>query len=201
MKSEKGFATTGILYSILVLFLFFILLILNNFQARKVLFDKQKDTVLEKLETNELGNVLIQEFTYADDINLYEFITPKEGIYEIKVWGAGTAGYVSGNVELYQGIKLYIETNSVDSTNNFSSVRTEKNKINTTILKAYGSNGSTDNFVYNEAYINNNGEISEITLEPVTESVSLSVTGIPAKSTIAGTNGYVLITFMSELNV
>ena len=50
MKLNKsGFAVTGIIYSMLVLFLALVLLIMSNLASRKVLFDKEKGEILEKI--------------------------------------------------------------------------------------------------------------------------------------------------------
>jgi len=47
--NRKGFAVTGIIYSMLILFLALVLLILSNLASRKVLFDKEKNEILEKI--------------------------------------------------------------------------------------------------------------------------------------------------------
>ena len=46
---RKGFAVTGIIYSMLILFLALVLLILSNLASRKVLFDKEKNEILDKI--------------------------------------------------------------------------------------------------------------------------------------------------------
>lgn len=199
MKNKKGFAITGILYAILVLFLFLILLVLNNFQARKVLFDKQKDTVLEKLG-NSYNNVLERDYIYNSEIELQEYITIKDGVYKIEVWGSDVGGYISGNVNLYQGVKLYISIGSTSGTDTSSSIRTEKYNVNTIILKARGSDVTSGTFAYNQVYINENGIIDDISLEPVDDVVILEATSIPKKSSKAGTNGYVKISYIEELS-
>lgn len=202
MKNNNGFAVTGILYAILVLFLFLILLILNNFQARKVLFDRQKENVLEKLNDSVPETPTFNDYIYDSENELQEFITPKDGIYKIDVWSSANAAYVSGNVNLYQGIKLYVAIGYIYGTGSerVSSVRTEKNNLNTIILKADGYYGSSSNFIYDESYINANGEIDDIKIEPV-KNVKNSQAGdaIPAKATVAANNGYVEISFVSEL--
>ena len=200
MKNSNGFAVTGILYAILVLFLFLILLILNNFQARKVLFDKQKNVVLEKIDNDGMGTLLEQDFIYNSELEVQEFITPKDGKYKIEVWESGGNAYVSGIVNLYQGIKLYVSLEST-GVHKFSNVRTEKNNVNTIILKTRPSGGlSRDNFAYNQDYINSNGVVDDIKIEPVYDVVILDgVNKAPVKSEQAGYCGYVKISFVSEL--
>lgn len=47
--TNKGFAITSIIYSMLVLFLALLLLIMGNLANRKVLFDKEKSDILSKI--------------------------------------------------------------------------------------------------------------------------------------------------------
>lgn len=48
---NKGFAITGILYGILILFLTLLALIIFNLQGKKVILDKQKKDVFEKVDS------------------------------------------------------------------------------------------------------------------------------------------------------
>lgn len=47
---KKGFAVTSIIYSMLVLFLALVLLIMSNLASRKILFDKEKNEILNKFD-------------------------------------------------------------------------------------------------------------------------------------------------------
>lgn len=197
MKNRNGFAVTGILYAIVVLFLFLILLVLNNFGARKVLFDKQKETVLEKLNEGVSNTTLKKDFFYDNTIDLQEFVAPKDGVYKIEVWGYGDGGYVSGNVKLYQGIKLYVSIGHAESVDSF--VKTEKFNVNTIIINARGLDSSSDSFAYDTNYISTNGELSDIAIDPVDNVTILTGNNNPSKNTNAGNNGYVKINYVSEL--
>lgn len=47
--NKRGFAVTSIIYSMLVLFLALVLLVISNLASRKVLFDKEKNEILDKI--------------------------------------------------------------------------------------------------------------------------------------------------------
>lgn len=52
IKNNRGFAISSIIYSMLVLFLALVLLIMSNLASRKVIFDKQKNDILDKIGFN-----------------------------------------------------------------------------------------------------------------------------------------------------
>ena len=198
MKRPNGFAISGILDAILLLFLMLLLLILGNFQSRKVLFDKQKSNVLEKLQNTYIIN------TFKYDGTLQEFITPKDGCYQIELWGASLetgsnlGGYAKGNIDLYQGIKLYVSVGVSESkpegditldAGSPTSIRTEKNKFSTIILKARGGNSETG-FAYS------NEPSGDIAIGPVL-SATLNNNG-SANHPIGDKEGYAKITYLSE---
>lgn len=189
IKNNKGFAVSGILYAILILFLMLLLMILANFQSRKILFDKQKASVYEKLNDLEL----IAEYFYSE--NLQEFITPKDGIYLLEVWGAdsssSTGSYVRGKVELYQGIKLFIMVGN-GANGAPSSIRTEKVNYNTVILQASGASTGS-NYGYYETTSN-----EDIAIEQLLFYKIFSIEDIPNKKEDT-LDGYVKISYVSEL--
>lgn len=184
IKNNKGFAVTGIMYAILILFLMLLLLILANFQSRKILFDKQKNNVYEKLNGLELTDY----FLYS--ASLQEFIVPKDGTYLIEVWGSDNGSskgsYVKGKINLYQGIKLFI---TVGRSGSSSSVRTEKIKTNTVILSAKGASEGNNYGYYNTS------ENSDITIGKLKDYVEVT-SNIPSKT---GTDGYVKISYIGDM--
>ncbi len=179
--NNKGFAVSGILYSILALFLILLLLILGNFQSRKVIFDKQKTNVIEKLEGIE-NKKSVSEFCYTTDNDLQQFITPMDGIYNLEIYTSNNGNYASGEVRLYQGILLYIMVGK--NNNSVTSIRTEKNKINTVIL-SYDSNGG-------HAY--NIGSINDISIDHVTNVIYKS----DISQNTCPDSGYVKITRIGD---
>ena len=50
ITNNRGFAVSSIIYSMLVLFLSLVLLIMSNLASRKVIFDKQKNDILDKFD-------------------------------------------------------------------------------------------------------------------------------------------------------
>lgn len=175
--NNKGFAISGILYSILVLFLILLLLILGNFQSRKVTFDKQKDTVIEKLENREKNKV--GEFCY--DTENKEFITPSDGTYLLEIYSSDDK-YISGKMKLYQGIKLFITVGKTSS--DITSIRTEENKLNTVILSYYNDND----------YAYSSGSNDDISLGHITEYSS----PISKTQSICSNSGYVKISRIGD---
>lgn len=194
--NNKGFAISGIMYSMLALFLILLLLILGNFHSRKTLFDKQKNSVKEKLEGIELNASMLDYFESAT------YITPSDGKYLLELWSSDsssiTGGYISAEVRLYQGIKLFIE---IGSNGGATSIRTEEEKTITTILRA--NSASEDDYAYNQEEIDANGEIEEISLTPVENvktSTMMDSSNVPEKKTQDGNlkGGYVRITRIGD---
>lgn len=151
--NNKGFAISGILYSILVLFLMLLLLILGNFQSRKVTFDKQKDVVLGRLEGKKNNNKT-NEFCYSDSIQKFE--TPTDGNYKLEIYNSNNGTYLTGEIQLYQGILLYLTVGKDE--NSVSRITTEENRNTTTIL-SIGPN--------NYYYVYNSGDNDDISLDKV----------------------------------
>lgn len=174
--NNKGFAVSGILYSILILFLMLLLLILGNFQSRKIIFDKQKNSVLQKLQNEELS--VVGEFCYKNE--LQRFDTPSDGVYKLEIYSSNDGGYATGNIRLYQGIPLYV---LVGRDGSISSIRTESNKTNTIIL-SYDSSGG---------YAYNTGSIDDITLDYVEDAQYTTST-----QNVCADSGYVKISRIGD---
>ena len=148
--NNKGFAVSGILYSILALFLMLLLLILSNFHARKVTFDKQKNSVLEKLQGAEY-NVGVSNFCYTTDDALQIFTTPLDGTYLLEIYSSNGPGYISAQVKLYQGIILYVTVGS--GSDGEIIIKTESDNINTEIM--YYNSADNTGAAYGESSIKN----------------------------------------------
>lgn len=96
--NNKGFAITSIIYSMLVLFLALVLLIMSNLASRKVLFDKEKNDTLSKIEDKISAPNLVYNFAYTGTSQT--FTIPKTGTYLIEATGAEGTG---GNIYSYTG--------------------------------------------------------------------------------------------------
>ena len=115
--NKKGFAVSGILYTILLIFLAIIYMLLMNFKNKKNLLDQLKSEVLfnSKLCEEKVG----QTFTFDYTGDVQEFIAPCNGYYKLEVWGAeggsynstyhgGYGGYSTGNIVLNKNEKISI---------------------------------------------------------------------------------------------
>ena len=145
--NNRGFAVTSIIYSMLVLFLALLLLITSNLANRKVLFDKEKNEILDKLETYSYNEGYEFNFEYTGEEQT--FTVPVDGFYKFELWGskgaddgnatAGRGAYVSGNIELTKGEVLYIYVGG--NTTGFNSIRSNINSVDS---KVYYGGGATD---------------------------------------------------------
>ena len=115
--NKKGFAISGMIYAILVLFLIMVFSILSILGSRKLTFDKLKKDVLTDL--NQIVDSTY-DFTYTGKI---QPITLKPGVYKLEVWGAqggdsyvlgdsnyrgGYGGYSQGEITLNEETTLYV---------------------------------------------------------------------------------------------
>lgn len=119
--NNKGFAITSIIYSMLVLFLALVLLIMSNLASRKLVFDKQKSSILESINTPSLDVNEIKTYTYVGYGETWD--VTHNGNYKIELWGAsgglslmdgvlgsnaGKGGYASGTIYLRRNDILYV---------------------------------------------------------------------------------------------
>lgn len=127
MKQEKnGFAISSILYMILLLFLTLLFGILGMLGARKIVFDKAKREIIEDLDKSSFYE-FSRSFNFVNDVQT--FIVPKDGNYQIELWGArggnihtylgGNGAYTKGTIALKKGEILYVYVGGAgsDSTN------------------------------------------------------------------------------------
>ncbi|MBP3635282.1 MAG: hypothetical protein J6J17_02320 [Bacilli bacterium] len=115
---NKGFVTSIILFSLLILFLvvFFTLLITIDGSSKiNTIIKKDIQGKLENSSTSVLQKVWIFEYTGAEEV----FKVPENGIYKLETWGAqggsfnttyigGLGGYSKGEIKLNEGETLYI---------------------------------------------------------------------------------------------
>lgn len=104
--NNKGFAVTGILYTLLVLFLVLMISLISVFSNRKNVLDKLKEGIVKDSYLNS-----IYSYEYNDNIPYYVFNTPVDGTYKIELWGAqggALGGYVSGEIVLKANSVLYV---------------------------------------------------------------------------------------------
>ena len=143
--NNKGFAVAGILYSILILFIIFIVLIMFNLQNKKRILDKLKTDTLNIIENNvessdeciyEVGHVWNFNYngTTGSDGSAQSFIVPCSGNYKLEAWGAqgggnntyigGYGSYSVGNILLNTHNKLSINVGGQGEFKSLSNVDT-----------------------------------------------------------------------------
>ena len=116
--NNKGFAASGILYTILLVFLAIMMMAIFNFESKKHILDQLKSDVAGEFDTGcSLESNTVYDFDYTGDIQ--EFSVPCSGKYKIEVWGAqggtydttyrgGYGSYSVGQASLNKNEKLYI---------------------------------------------------------------------------------------------
>jgi len=157
--NNKGFAVSGIIYGILVLFIILLITLLSMFNSRKTVLDNLKEKVL-----NQVGsNVEIKEFTYTELNKIGEYKTELKGYYNIQMNNINGSS-LSTNIYLNQGEKLYFKI-----ANNMVSIYSDKeakellasiNNSTYTIEKKYN-----DKLFLNTKYIQNSTKENKIIIK------------------------------------
>lgn len=118
--NKKGFAATGILYTILVLFILLMMGILTMLYSRNSLLDTIKKNVKnEIINGNTCSNLVGTVWNFDYTGNEQTFTVPCNGTYKLETWGAeggnidtsrlgGYGGYSTGNINLIKGNILYV---------------------------------------------------------------------------------------------
>lgn len=117
--NKKGFAATGILYTILILFILLMSSILIMLYSRNNLLNTIKNQVENEIEAGALCYSMIGTVWNYDYIGSEQtFTVPCNGTYKIELWGssgdkelsveAGNGAYTSGNINLTSSSTLYV---------------------------------------------------------------------------------------------
>lgn len=137
--NNKGFAITSIIYSMLILFLTLVVLIIANLASRKVVFDQQKEDILDKFSSNIVSEEY-QKIEYIKSTGTQYIDTGFKPTINTKV---------STNLkfEEYQGYTLYNSrlfgatdyTNDTGFSINFGETKEEQNRLIIWTGKPYGN--------------------------------------------------------------
>ncbi len=162
---KKGFATSAIIYTLLLLFLVLLVGILSNAQNRKTILDQLKNDTKQQLENvEETPETLCKyevgkEWSFAYKGSPEEFKVPCNGTYKIELWGAaggmhvtqGLGSYVSGKIDFVQNFKLYVyvggkgnECNSSTAGGYNGGGNSSKSSNNTNNASGPSGGGATD---------------------------------------------------------
>ena len=118
--NKKGFAATGILYTILVLFILLMMGILTMLYSRNSLLDTIKKNVKnEIINGNTCSNLVGTVWNFDYTGNEQTFTVPCNGTYKLETWGAegatdsstyhgGYGAYANGQIVFKSGEKKYI---------------------------------------------------------------------------------------------
>ena len=183
MKNNKGFATSFLLFSILILFLVIISILLFTLSNSASLNGKIKS----KLETDIQNPNAYNEYNYYYTGDVQMFVSPKDRNYIIKAWSSSN-NYASGSIFLKKGQKLFIYVGRSDYNNGDSDIRevygtdSDATSKNSTILKA--ANNASNSMVSSEKFNN-----------PITKS-SNNLGEDTNPTTISG-NGHIKIYYYS----
>lgn len=112
--NRKGFAVTGIIYTLMIVFIILIITLLAMFSDRKNLLDELKERVLNEVNTYEKALNMVYSPKSAADANTdpyYEYIVKVKGYYNFYVTSADGTN-VKTSFYLREGEKVYIKVGS-----------------------------------------------------------------------------------------
>lgn len=143
--NNKGFAVSGIIYGLLVLFIIMLIALLAMFNSRKSVLDQLKNKVL-----NEVGsNIEIKEFKFEELNKLYEYKVLLKGYYNITLNSTNSSTL---NVQTYlnAGERLYLKIS-----NNNTEIYSDKEQKKI-LLRVNNTNYETSKTFNNKYLININ---------------------------------------------
>ena len=151
MKNNKGFATSFIVFSLLVLFLIVMSILLFTLNGSSTLSSKLKDNLISDIETPNIYNEY--NYYYSNDVQV--FIAPKDRVYNVKAWSS-EGNYIYGKITLKKGDKLYIYVGEANYNNGNTDIRTvtgnayDETSLNSTIMRS--SNTLANSFASEEKF-------------------------------------------------
>lgn len=137
MKNNKGFATSFILFGLLILFLIVMGVLMFTLGNSSALNSKIKNKLKGDIENPNVYNEY--NFYYNGDVQV--FTAPKSRTYGILAWSS-SGNYISGKIFLKKGTKLYIY---IGKTNVY-------NGGNTDIRTSYGNVTETSSNIMRAGY-------------------------------------------------
>lgn len=155
--NQKGFAITGIVYGILVLFILTLIGLLSLFNSRRAVLDELKNKVIgEVTERVDLSPV-----TYSPN-NLekkyHEFVAQARGYYQIELYsaqmGTNLGTYVSTEIYLKKGETLYFLVGSNNYNNGDTEIRKEADNSSTVLVRSSIENSYIEPRLEDRDFIN-----------------------------------------------
>ena len=156
--NNKGFAVSGIIYTLMVLFIILVIALLSMFNDRKKILDKLKDNVIDNISTQIDYTPASYNPKNSSDLEKDEFYT-----YEIKIKGYYELKLISSNgsilkSELYlkEGEKLYLKVGSRTYNNGRSEIYTNKDDNKSLIMQITNSNNFIKDSYNNRLFLKTN---------------------------------------------
>lgn len=198
--NNKGFALTSIIYMLIVLFLMLLLLILSNLAQRKVVLDKMKYDVKQKLNQGGLVSQNIYTVTFDPTIGQIdqktkqvkynepygELPTPTREGYKFIGWRGKN---------LFTGLVKDVAINSTtgEAGPNTAVASSDYIKINTNLNNYYLSGLSSDLWSF-VAFYNENKEYMGRTAGTGRSDLVITSDSIAQPTNVGGTISYIRIT-------
>lgn len=131
MKNNKGFATTFILFSLLVLFLIIMAVLMSTLSNSSTLTSNLRNKLTDNVESPNI----YKEYNFAATGDMQIFTAPASKVYTVEGWSTSnkylkTSKYLEKNQQLY----LYVGTSSYNGGN--TDVRTVYGTVNDAISRA-----------------------------------------------------------------
>lgn len=156
MRNNKGFATSFIIFSLLVLFLVVISMVLFTLSNSSILNSKLKNKLKGEAEAASLYNEY--NYYYIGNDKLQIFTAPKKNTYKIEAWSTNN-NYTSGKIQLNKGEKLYIYVGSQSSNDGNSDIRTKYNINSSDSIIMKASNSLEQSYISEVSFPNEGSRI------------------------------------------
>lgn len=115
--NKKGFAITGIIYTLMVLFIILIIALLAMFNDRKNLLDELRERVLNNINTsNDVVDAVYKAKNFKE-----EYTVKLRGYYDLEVTSTDGSTFY-GTFYFYEGEKIYISVGSSTFNNESTSL-------------------------------------------------------------------------------
>ena len=125
--NNKGFAITGFIYTIFIIFIILMVAILNMFNSRKNILDKLKQGVLKDVnKVNDVTN-LYDDITLSGEVS--EFMARSKGYYSFTIKspkGSANGSTISFEIFLNRGEVIYLKIGNTNYNNNEIDISLDK---------------------------------------------------------------------------
>ena len=112
--NRKGFAVTGIIYTLMIVFIILIIALLSMFSDRKNLLDELKERVLDDVNNYEEALNITYSAKSASELEqgeFYKYVVKVKGYYNLSIRSVGGKN-VNANIYLKEGEKIYLKVGS-----------------------------------------------------------------------------------------